>query len=463
MKTLVDFSKILIAFAAIVTITACDIFDDDDDDVVSNPPVASAKVQAIHASPDAPKVNLYANGTLLQADFDYGLATPRLEVDAGILNLDVQGILPDGSTPSVIGPVDLSLNGNFTYTVLAVNPVADIEPLIITRETTAITAGELRAQVIHAAPNAPMVDVYVTAPEADLNNEAALGTFSFKDSLGPVDIPEGDYQIRVTVAGDPSSVVFDSGTVSLTAGLDLTLAAIENTATGSAPIQLLVATNEGSFVIHDVSTPSDIRVVHASPDAPAVDVRVNDSTLLFSDLSYGQATDFASVPGDSYNVKVVPTGTTTPAVIDADLTLEQSISYTVIAVDLLSNIEPLVLTEDRRRIATEARLQVVHASPAAGNVDIYLTEPGADITDQTPAISNFPFKATTDGFISLPAGDYDVTVTATGSKDPAIGPANITLAAGNIYTIIARDAQRLDANDSGLPLGVILLDDFSIN
>ncbi len=425
-------------------------------------PSTAAKVQVIHASPDAPAVNVFVDGATLLENFDYATASPRLDIQAGDLNVDVQAILPDGTTPSVIGPTDVDISGEFLYTILAFGDVSEIGPRIMPRGLDEIDSGNFRAQLIHAAPDAPMVDVYVTAPGADLADSAALGTFEFNSSLGPVDVAAGDYQIRVTAAGDPEAVVFDSGTVALAAGLDLTIAAIENTLTGDAPIKLLVATSEGSFLIQDTNATADVRVVHASPDAPAVDVIVNDAVNLVTNLDYAESSGFASVAPDTYNVKVVPTGETSPVVIEADLTLDQGASYSVIASDLLANIAPIVFAEDRRSVATEAKIQIVHASPAAGTVDIYVTAPGADISDIDPTIAGFQFQATTGGFIALPEGSYDITITPEGSKTAAIGPAEVMLEAGGIYTAIARDAERETEDDSGLPLGLILLDDFGV-
>ena len=80
-----------------------------------------------------------------------------------------------------------------------------------------------------------------------------------------------------------------------------------------------------------------VRVVHASPDAPAVDVLVNDG-VVFSNLPFEGITEFVEVPADTYNVKVVPTGATEPVVIEADLPLAATTDYTVIATDYLSMI-----------------------------------------------------------------------------------------------------------------------------
>ncbi|MEE4245274.1 MAG: DUF4397 domain-containing protein [Kangiellaceae bacterium] len=441
--------KLLTAAAFGLFLVGC---DDDDD---SAPRSADPKVQVVHASPDAPAVNLFAAGASLAENVDYAQATARLQVTAGTLNVDVQAILPDGTTPSVIGPVDLELEGDTQYTVLAVNDVTEIAPLIITRDDVEVSEGFVRATVLHAAPDAPQVDVYVTAPGADLADASPLGSIVYQETLGPVEVEGGNYQVRVAVAGT-TTVVYDSGTIPLPAGADLTIVAIENTLTGDAPINLLALDDNGGSIIQDVNATADLRVVHASPDAPAVDVVVNDGfqAPLVEDLAFAEATDFVGVPSDTYNVKVVPANATTPVVIDADLALEQGVNYSVLAVDVLANIEPLVLVEDRREVATEAKLQVVHASPAAQTVDVYLTAVGADITNLDPTIPGFQFKDTTDGFLSVPAGQYDVTVTGTGSKDPAIGPATLTLEAGGIYTIVARDG------DQGAAPTVLLLDDF---
>ena len=46
-----------------------------------------------------------------------------------------------------------------------------------------------------------------------------------------------------------------------------------------------------------------VRVLHASPDAPAVDVLVNDGEA-FSNVSFGDITERAALMADTYNIKV---------------------------------------------------------------------------------------------------------------------------------------------------------------
>ena len=143
------------------------------------------------------------------------------------------------------------------------------------------------------------------------------------------------------------------------------------------------------------------------------------------------------------------------AIGPVDLTFEPGVRYSVLAVNELAAIEALILDDDSRNVATNAKVRIVHASPTAADVDIYVTAVGADINNEAPTLENIPFKANT-GFLALPAGDYDVTVTPTGTKTAAIGPATISIADGGIYTAIARDPLPGEA-----ALGLIALDDFA--
>lgn len=428
------------------------------------PPPAEFDLRVFHAAPDAPRVNVLVNGVELLSGVDYRQSSPFLRSAAATVDIAVEAITPGGNV-RVLDLPGTALAGDTEYTVLAIGEVAagTLDALVVSNPRTPVPAGSVRAQVVHAAPAAPAVDVYVTAPEAALAASTPLGSFSFGESLGPVTVPSAIYRIRVTLAGNADAVVFDSGPLPLPEGADLFIAAVANTGAGDAPIQLMVNAGEDGFVLLDAETPAALRVVHASPDAPAVDVVVNEQLLapLFAALEFPQVTGYEAVPPDQYEVQVVDSATQSVVAIEFEPVLEPGRFYTAIATGLLAaagtpdGIAELVLVDDNRRIATEARVRLVHGSTAAGPVDIYVTAPGADISASEPAFANVPFRAST-GYVALPPGDYEVSVTPAGQPGTVAINVALTLEALGIYTAIARDA----AGGVG-PLGLILLDDLA--
>ena len=200
------------------------------------------------------------------------------------------------------------------------------------------------------------------------------------------------------------------------------------------------------------ATTAQLRVVHASPDAPAVDVLVDDATAL-TNVAYKASSAYLEVPAGTRNLQVRAAGTST-TVIDADAALATGESYTVLATGRLASIAPLVLEDDLTAPAAgNVRVRLVHASPTAGTVDIYVTAPGASIATAAPTLAGVPFRAAS-AYLEVPAGTYRVRVTPTGTKTVALDVNDVALAAGQVRTAIA-----VDAPGGGTPLGVIVLAD----
>jgi hypothetical protein len=197
-----------------------------------------------------------------------------------------------------------------------------------------------------------------------------------------------------------------------------------------------------------------VRVVHASPDAPDVDVLLDDAEVL-SDVPYLTASGYLDASAGEHNLKVNAAGTTT-TVIDADMTLADGTDYTVIASGLAAAIEPIVLEDDNTAPAAgNVKVRAIHGAPSAPAGDIYVTAPGADLSGETPALSGVEFGDVAD-YIEAPAGDYQVRVTLAGTRTVVIDSGTLTLASGQVRTAIA-----VDAAGGGGPFDLLVLADLN--
>jgi hypothetical protein len=172
-----------------------------------------------------------------------------------------------------------------------------------------------------------------------------------------------------------------------------------------------------------------VKVVHASPDAPGVDLLV-DNTVAGTNLTFPNNTGYLTVPSGTRNVKVNVTGTMT-TVIEANVPFMQARNYSVFAINSVANIEPLLIEDDLTAPAQgKAHVRFIHLSPDAPAVDITLT-------DGTVVFGNRAFKDFT-AFTPLDAGTYDLQVRVAGTSTVALDLPGITVESGKIYTVFAR-------------------------
>ncbi len=252
----------------------------------------------------------------------------------------------------------------------------------------------------------------------------------------------------------PQSVAENDSSVLGTMALDGTMRDLEgNTvATNSTVLRpLSVAGSRFTIRFEQRQTPAPaIRVIHGSPDTPAVDVLVNDK-IAISGLSYQKQAGPASLPAGTYNVKVNLAGTATTA-INSDLKLEDGAYYAAYALGFTRNISALVLRELPFTITGVGLLRVLHGAPSAPKVDVYLSRPGRDLKYLRPALRGVSFKDAGPYFAVRP-GEVQIRVTPSGTKTVAID-ATINVADGSLQTAVAADKP-----GGGAPLSAYVIDE----
>lgn len=189
-------------------------------------------------------------------------------------------------------------------------------------------------------------------------------------------------------------------------------------------------------------------------------------------LTYTQSTPATLATPSTANYSAILTGSrslvlkrtadTNTVVATITFTVTENQDRTVYAIGGASGtpVSSFLTTDDNTLPASgQARVRVVHLSPTAGAVDIFVTAVGADLAAATPTLSNVAYQ-TASTYLSVAAGTYQVRVVPAGTAAAAragavvINVASLALAAGNGRTIVAADN-----NVGGAPLRAFVLTD----
>jgi hypothetical protein len=187
----------------------------------------------------------------------------------------------------------------------------------------------------------------------------------------------------------------------------------------------------------DVMAPatSRVMVVHASPNAPAVDVRVNNAVAL-SNVAFPANSTYTSINSGSTNFKVSPTGSTN-YVIDATVDLKSNTNYSVFAIDSVAKIKAAVVMDDLTApVARKAHVRFFHFSPNAPAVDIAVT--GGPVLFSNRMFNDQATNVSLSNFTPLDAGTYNLEVRLAGTNTVVLALPNVMLTAGKIYTVFAK-------------------------
>lgn len=193
-----------------------------------------------------------------------------------------------------------------------------------------------RVRIMHASPDTPPVDIFV-------DGQKAVTALAFPNNTGYVALPAGGHNVKVFVSpSDGTGTPALQATLDVVAGKDVTVLATGRVGDGSLALTLFEDDNR---------TPSGnnahIRLIHASPDAPPVNVAVaGTDTNVFTGVAFRNVSPYVPVPAGTYSldVKVNATGATVLTI--PNLKLDARTVYTAVAVGLAGNgtlrVVPLV-------------------------------------------------------------------------------------------------------------------------
>ncbi len=397
--------------------------------------VGTAKARVLHLSPDAPAVDILANDGAepVFGDLEYKEGTPFADVPAASYDFH---IAPKGGTKddAVLSVSGLALAEDKAYTVVAYDALASLKALALEDDLSPVMTGKIRVRAIHTAKDVGEVDIWNIPAMGDPS--PLYENVPFGAAGDYKELPVGAYTLGFDLDNDASpDVIF--AIPELPSGTIANVFAVSDT----SGVFLFAQLADGTTVRLD-PTPAQVgtakaRVLHLSPDAPAVDILANDgATPVFADLEYKEGTPFADVPAASYDFHIAPKGgTKDDAVLSVSgLALAEDKAYTVVAYDALASLKALALEDDLSPVMTgKIRVRAIHTAKDVGEVDIWNIPA---MGDPSPLYENVPFGAAGD-YKELPVGAYTLGFDLDNDASPDVIFAIPELPSGTIANVFA--------------------------
>jgi Domain of unknown function (DUF4397) len=175
-----------------------------------------ARVRVLHLSPDAPKVDLYVDGTRTLAGISFKTATKHAAVPAGTHSVEIR---PAGSAVGdrALATAETTVAPGAAYTLAAVGLAAKLQVLVLKDDFTAPPPGKAKLRGIDASPQSPPIDIAIAGGPVLFQN------LTFPEATPFATIDAGSMALEVRLTGT-DRVVFRSGARPLPAGAILTVA-----------------------------------------------------------------------------------------------------------------------------------------------------------------------------------------------------------------------------------------------
>ena len=297
--------------------------------------------------------------------------------------------------------------------------------IALAQDEGAITA-DATIRFVHGVNGGPEVDVL-------LDGQVLAEAVPYGAATDYIPIAPGDRVLQVVPTGQPA----DAAITEQELGVE---------AAGAYIFVALGPLNEVESRVLDVNldemTPgmARARLTNAAWDAGALDLSITGGDTLFTDVEFGDGSDYVDLSPGTYSVDLRGEEDRVLGTV-ADVAIEPARAYDLVAIGQLADesitLLTLLTTVDPTcaealgitGTAEDACVRLTHAAPDSAGTDVYIND--------SLVAQNLEYGSATE-FVAVPAGEGRVfKVTATSAPiEEAIIEADLTLDAGQAYEVL---------------------------
>jgi Domain of unknown function (DUF4397) len=219
-----------------------------------------------------------------------------------------------------------------------------------------------------------------------------------------------------------------------------------------------LATLTGCQAIVSSAPEAQVRVIHATPDAPGLDIYQGPNALAYN-LGFGTVTSYIPLTPGAYSIHADTVGSR-QILSTAKATFAPSTQYTILFGNSITSPQQLTLIDQSQPAPSgQTALRFLNQATRSSAIDIYLVPAGQKLTSVAPLVNGVTYGTNT-GYLNVPANTYSLIMMPAGivpaSASTVYAGPQISYSAGSVRTVVLID-QPLATNPA---LQVITANDF---
>ncbi len=410
-----SFSRFLCAFVGVALLSGCGASDEErgpEPDLIPR----SGDLRVYNAIVDSPDLQVsITGGGSGSVVFSGVLAFDNTIVSNYRVNVgyfDAQN-----SFIPIVNNLEVPIHEDFERTIVLTGTLAN--PVITVLANEEFLFGFLtppvqnpEVQFVNAANGSGTLDFHLTAPADPLTT--ATASLALRAASAIRKVAPGDYRLRVTPAGQPGTVLFDSGTVALVSTSRESHFAVNYVGPGGPGIRVIRVVSGGiALPFPNEALSASIRFGNLAADLAEADLYFGDPATtapIFEDVPFGAFTPYLDLPAGTQSIRITAANSSDPVLHTQSATLLSGNFSTFYIGGLVSNpaMAGAFTIDDNRIVGVRTQVRLFNGSPAAGTVNVFLLVPGQTTTS---ASATFPAAAVgASGATRLPPGPYDLVV-----------------------------------------------------
>jgi hypothetical protein len=300
----------------------------------------NAQMRVINAFAEAPSLNVAVNAKPVAAGLPFPGLTQYVGIDGGTPTFTVS---VTGAPTTLVNSAVTVPSGNYTYVVFG--PQTAVATLLLNDAFSDPGNGNFSVRAVNAAAGPGALDVYVTAPGADLSATsptiAGIG-YGTSSIFTPVLIGAA-FEIRITPNGS-KDVIYDTAPRSF-AEHSATSVVIFGKGSGKlVDVAVLNQDNAGTGAIAE-NLLAQYKVVNASQVPSALNIFV-DSVLQLSNVPFTGVSNYQRTTAGAHNFRVEATSTPGATLLSLATNLAAATDTSIALTGTAGALNALVLNDD---------------------------------------------------------------------------------------------------------------------